>query len=112
MAQRPQQQAQKADSTGTNYPVVRTKQAIADVEAYVAKKAQLELVESELKALKPRLEGYLGGAPTAYVGKHVVSVTAVPAVPATDNEVITKEMVGRVIPGRKGRAGYTQLRVQ
>ncbi|HVB67964.1 MAG TPA: hypothetical protein VNE67_08935 [Acetobacteraceae bacterium] len=97
---------------GTNHPVIRDKGIIAAAEEYHAKKADFDLLEARLKELKGLLEPAMGGAPTAYAGTRILTRTDVPPLPATANVAITKDMIGQVIPGKKGRAGYTQLRVQ
>jgi hypothetical protein len=65
-----------------------------------------------VKALRGDLLAAMGDAPTAYAGKRILTRSDVPDLPGTPNVVITREMVGQVIPRKKARAGYSQLRVQ
>jgi hypothetical protein len=95
----------------SNYPVLKDRKVLAAVEEYAAKKAQLEVLEARLKELRPTIEAAMDGAPVAYAGARVVSVTTFAPTPSTPNVQITKAMIGQVIEGKKGRAGYTQLKV-
>lgn len=96
----------------TNYPALRAKAAIAAAEAYFHKQAEKKRLEAELKALKDQLLKAMAGAPVATAGVRVLSLTAVPPSPPGPDITITKQMVGQVIPGTPGRAGYTQLVVK
>lgn len=97
---------------GTNFPVIKDKAIIAKAEIYATKKAEIASLEAEVKALRPDLLAAMGGAPTAYAGTRVLSLNEVSAIPATENVKITRDMVGQVIPGKKGRAGYSTLEVR
>ena len=97
---------------GSNYPVLKDKKLVAMVDEYARLSSEKSLAEARMKELKPEIEAALGDAPTAYIGTRVVSMTEVPAIPATPNRVITREMIGQVIPGERGRRAYTMLKVQ
>jgi hypothetical protein len=92
--------------------VLRDAAQVATVAEYVALQLQAKATEDRLKLLNEAIKGMMGGAPVAYAGKHVLSLNEVPAIPPTENRLITAEMVGMVIPGTKGRRGYTQLSVR
>ncbi|MBC9177805.1 hypothetical protein [Pseudoroseomonas ludipueritiae] len=104
--------AAPAAPAGTNHPVIKDKALIKAAETYATNKAEISRMEAENDDLKPRLLAAMGGAPTAYAGSRVLTQSDVETIKPTPNQVITKEMVGQVIPGKKGRKGYTQLSVQ
>jgi hypothetical protein len=47
----------------------------------------------------------------ASVGIHVVRATETAGTQSTPNRIITRDMIGQVIAGSKGRAGSTRLEV-
>lgn len=91
--------------------VIRDEAVIAAAEEYAAAKAQFDRLEARLKELRPVIVAAMGDAPQARAGWRTLILAVVPAVPATPDVVIDASMVGRTIPGRKGRAAHTQLRV-
>ena len=104
--------APTAVAAGTNYPVIRDKAAIKAVEQFVSAKAEIDQLEAAQAARKALISDAMGGAPVANAGIHVITLTTVPPLPASSNFTITKEMIGQVVRGKKGRAGYTQIRIQ
>ncbi|MFH5923829.1 hypothetical protein [Roseomonas xinghualingensis] len=111
MAARPKTTAAQKAPPMTR-PVVKEKAFIAKVAEYALAKADADACEARLKKLKPEILAGMGEHRSVIAGNHVVSRGEVPDVPPTDNVTITREMVGQVIPGRKGRAGYNTLTVQ
>lgn len=99
-------------TAGTNLPVLKDKKVLAAVEEYVAAGAQAKLLEGRVEELRAVVVAAMAGAPTAYAGARTLSLSVVPLLPATADRVITKDMIGGVLPGKRARAGYTQLRVQ
>lgn len=97
---------------GSNYPVIRDKRVIAAADEYYAKQAEAKVLRGRLDELKEQLVAAMGEAPTVYAGARVLSLTAFLPVPALPERTIDKSMVGQKIPGKSGKAGYTQLRVQ
>lgn len=105
--------AEKTPAAGSNYPVIKAKPIVDAVEEYVRLKVDEKRVEARLKELKDQvIIPALDGAPTAFVGNRIVSVTENAGSPGTANQTITREMIGQVIPGKKPRASYTQLKVE
>lgn len=105
--------AEKTPAAGSNYPVIKDKSVVDAVEEYVRLKVDEKRVESRLKELKDDIIlPALDGAPQAYVGNRIVTVTKNDGSPGTPNQTITREMIGQVIPGKKPRAGYVQLKVE
>ena len=104
--------AGKPAAGGSNYPVLRDKAVMAAVEEYCTKKAEMDALKERVDALRDIILAAMAGSPTAYCGARVLSVSQIPELPAIANREITKAMVGQVIPGKKGRAGYAMLRVQ
>lgn len=100
-----------APAPASNYPVLKDKKIIEAAEAYAKNKAEISRLEALNEVLKPQLVAAMEGAPIAYAGARVLNLSAVEATPATENQVITRAMLGSVIPGKKGRKGYTQLSV-
>lgn len=101
-----------AAPTASNYPVLKAKDVVAAVERYCEAKAAYELAKDVMEKAKPVIFEAMGDAPTAFCGARVLTRSVVSELPATENRAITKDMIGTVIPGRKGKAGYTMLRVQ
>jgi hypothetical protein len=97
---------------GTNHPVLKDKKIIAAADEYATLKAESSRIERRLKELKPLLEAAMDGAPVAYAGKRILNLSYTEATPAGANQVITRDMIGQIIPGKAGRAGYSTLTVQ
>lgn len=97
---------------GSNFPVIKDKRVIAAADEYFAKQAEAKVLDGRLKELKQQLVEAMGGAPTAYAGVRVLSLASFPPVPAIPERKIDRTMVGQTVPGKSGKAGYTQLRVQ
>ena len=97
---------------GTNHPVIKDKKIIAAADEYATLKAEAARIERRLKALKPVLEAAMEEAPVAYAGSRILNLSRTEAIPPGNNQVITREMLGQIIPGKPGRAGYTTLAVQ
>jgi hypothetical protein len=104
--------AKSAPPAGTNFPVIKTKAIIDAVQEYFLLKADEKRLKARLEVLKGMIEPCLEGAPRAFAGDRIVSITTVDGSPGTPNRTITKEMIGEVIPGAKPRAGYTQMKVE
>ncbi|MBO1077243.1 hypothetical protein [Roseomonas marmotae] len=104
--------APTAAPAGTNHPVIKDKKIIAAAEEYATLKKDASRIERRLKELKPVLEAAMDGAPVAYAGARILNLSVTEATPEGQNQVITREMIGQVIPGKAGRAGYTTLAVQ
>jgi hypothetical protein len=118
MATAPKPRAKKTPAAvpvapaANNYPVLKDKKIIAAADEYATLKAEGSRIERRLKELKPLLEAAMDGAPVAYAGKRILNLSRTEAIPAGDNQVITRDMLGQIIPGKSGRAGYTTLAVQ
>lgn len=118
MATPPKPRAKKTEAApasqpaGTNHPVIKDKSIIAKVEEYAALKKEGARIERRLKKLKPELETAMAGADVAYAGDRILNLSVTAAIPEGKNVVITRDMIGQVIPGKSGRAGYTTLTVQ
>ncbi|ONG58801.1 hypothetical protein BKE38_01855 [Pseudoroseomonas deserti] len=82
---------------------------MALAEEYATGAAEKNRLEKRLKVIKPVLEAAMGGAPMATAGKRILTQGEVAAVPSVPAKTITAKMVGDVIPGKNGRAGYTTL---
>ncbi len=91
--------------------VLRGKAIIATVHQYALNKAKSDKSDAENKLLKDDIIAAMGDALVASCGTHVVRITETEGTPGTANMTITREMIGVVIPGRKGRAGSTRLEV-
>jgi hypothetical protein len=91
--------------------ILRGKAIIAAVHQYSLNKAKADKLDAENKLLKDEIVEAMGEYAVASVGTHVVRVTETMATLPTPNRVITKEMIGQVIAGSKGRAGGTRLEV-
>ena len=85
---------------------------IAAADEYFAKQAEAKVLDGRLKELKEQLVTAMDGAPTAYAGARVLSLASFPAVPAIPERKIDRTMIGQTIPGKSGKSGYVQLRVQ
>lgn len=99
-------------AVGSNYPVIKTKAVVEAVVEYFKLKLDEKRIKDRLDALKPDIIEAVDGAPVAYVGDRIVKVTEVAGSEGTPNKTITREMIGQVIPGTKGRKGYVQLGVE
>ncbi len=104
--------APAAGAAGSNYPVIKDKAANQAATDYALKLAEVKRLEKELKPLKEKILAAMGGAPEAAFGTHIVSATQVAEIPAKPNVQIDKSMIGQIIKGAPGRAGYVQIRVQ
>ena len=98
-------------TVATNYPILKDKAVVTAAEEYATNKAEIDRLEALNKAHRTVIVTALAGAPIAYAGSRIIRCSEVAASPATPNTVITKAMVGQVIPGKKGKAGYTRLEV-
>ena len=100
-----------AVSAGTNYPVIKDKALIAAAEEYFTLARDESRIALRKKELKPQLLAAMAGAPKAYAGARLLSASEVATIPAMPDREITKAMLGQVLPGSKGRAGYTQISI-
>lgn len=91
--------------------VLRGKAIIATVHQYALNKARADKADADNRALKDEIIEAMGDATVASCGTHMVRITETDGTPGTPNLTITKEMIGVVIPGKKGRAGSTKLEV-
>ena len=101
--------APKAGAAGSNYPVVKDKAAIQAAEDFHAKYAELKRLDAELDVAKAAVLKAMGDAPEAVFGKRIVKRKDYAALEPTENVAITKDMVGQVIKGRSGKAGYSRI---
>lgn len=97
---------------GSNFPVIKDKAAVAAAEEYFGLTKEETRIRLRKKELKRLLVAAMGGAPTAFAGARVLTLNEVADVPGTPDRTITKDMVGQVIPGSSGTAGYTKLGVK
>ncbi len=104
--------AAAAGAAGSNYPVIRDKAAIQAAEDFAIKYAEYKRLDAELDVLKGTVLAAMAGAPKAMFGKRIVSSKDYAPLPPTDNVVISKDMLGQVIEGKSGRAGYTRIWVR
>ena len=104
--------AATAEAPANNYPVIKDKKIIAAAEEYATLKKEASRIERRLKELKPLIEAAMDGAPVAYAGTRILNLSTTEATPDGQNQIITRAMIGQVIPGKSGRAGYTTLTVQ
>jgi hypothetical protein len=91
--------------------VLRGKAIIATVHQYSLNKAKAAALDEANKLLKDEILEAMGDELVASAGAHIVRITEVMGTQGTPNRVITKEMIGQVIAGTKGRAGSTRLEV-
>ncbi len=91
--------------------VNRGKAMIATVHQYYLNHARAAKLEAENKDLKDQIVEAMGGEPVTSCGAHIVRVTETAGTPGKPNVTITKDMIGVVIIGSKGRAGSTKLEV-
>jgi hypothetical protein len=91
--------------------VLRGQKIIGIVHQYSLNKAKVARLTEDNDALKAEILEAMGDSAVASVGTHVVRVTETAGTQSTPNRVITKEMIGQVIAGSKGRAGSTRLEV-
>lgn len=92
-------------------PVLRDSKIIKAAAEYAALKDESSAADKRLKQLKPILLKAMGDAPIARAGNHILRRNDVPPTPDAPDTEITKAMVGQMIAGKKGRAGYTTLEV-
>jgi hypothetical protein len=91
--------------------VLRDKAIIATVHQYHLNKAKADELDAANKLLKEDILDAMGNLSVASVGIHVVRVTETAGTQSTPNRIITRDMIGQVIAGSKGRAGSTRLEV-
>ena len=96
-----------APAAGSNYPVIKTKAVVDQVVDYYKLTLNEKRIKDRLDAPEPDIIEAVGGAPVAYVGDGIVKVTEVAGSEGTPSKTITREMIGQVIPGTKGRKGTT-----
>jgi hypothetical protein len=96
---------------GSNYPVARDRKTVAIVDEFWRNKAEADRLESCNKELRPVIEDAMGDSPVLCAGARIVRRTDVAGTPPRPNVKITRAMIGQVIPGSKGRAGYTRIEV-
>ncbi len=104
--------AAQAGVIGSNYPVITDQAAIDAVNEYAQLQAEKKKADARMKVLKPAILKHMEGAPRAVFGMRIVTAQPVDEIPATENVQITAAMVGQIIPGSSGRAGYTTLTVK
>ena len=92
--------------------MLRKRALIRAAEEFATKKAERDQLDARLAELRETLLTAAGDAPLARAGQRVLILTRVPETPATPSVAITPAMVGQVIPGRPGRAGYVRLEVR
>ena len=97
---------------GTNYPVLKGPKISKAVDDYVTKTAAIKALELECKMAREYILEQVGDSPIAHVGTRMLSINTVAPMPAVPPRRITKDMVGQDLPGRAGKAGYKQLRIQ
>ena len=98
------------DSTAPSI-ILRGKATINAVHQYYLNKAAADKLTDDNAALKAIIVDAMEGNAVASCGAHVVRVSHVVGTDSTPNVVITRDMLGTVIPGKKGRAGSTRLEV-
>ena len=112
MAAAPRKTVAAPKAAPMSRPVIKDKALIAKVSEYALAKADAEAMDARMKKLKPEIFAGMGEHTSVVVGNHVVTRGEVRSIEPTPNVPITKEMVVQVIPGRKGKAGYSTLTVQ
>ncbi|NKE43562.1 hypothetical protein HB662_02155 [Roseomonas frigidaquae] len=93
-------------------PQILDRKVIADAGTYAVNKAEIDRLTAENEALKVTLLQAMGPHESVITGNRVLTRSTHAGTPATENVVITKAMIGQIIPGKKGRKGYTTLTVQ
>ena len=93
-------------------PVLKDRAVAAKAAEYAAAKAEIAVLEARCNALKPELLAAMGEHLSVVAGNHILTRAEFAAVAPTPNRTITREMIGQVIPGQKGRKGYSTLTVQ
>ncbi|MGX9963150.1 hypothetical protein ACVFYP_07490 [Roseomonas sp. F4] len=93
-------------------PQILDRKVIADAGTYAVNKAEIDRLTAENEALKVTLLHAMGPHESVIAGNRVLTRSSHASTPATENVVITKAMIGQIIPGKKGRKGYTTLSVQ
>lgn len=91
--------------------VLRDKATIDLVQRFALNKAKADRAEEENLALKDQIMKAMGKNLVASCGAHVVRITKTAGTPSKPNVTITKDMIGVVIIGSKGRAPSTRLEV-
>lgn len=91
--------------------VLRGKKIIDTVHQYHLNKSKADALDAANRLLKDDILEAMDGVPVASVGTHIVRVTETAGTQSTPNRTITREMIGQVIAGSKGRAGSTRLEV-
>jgi hypothetical protein len=91
--------------------VLRGKAIIATVHQFALNKARADKADADNKLLRDEIIEAMGSETVASCGTHIVRVTETDGTPGTANMTVTKEMIGVVIPGKKGRAGSIKLEV-
>lgn len=104
--------APAAVPAGSNHPVLTDPAIVKAAAEYATAAPEKNRLEKRLKDLKPVLLAAMGDAPMAYAGKHVLTRTEVLGTPDVPGETITRSMVGKQMPAKKGRPGYTTLEVR
>ena len=104
--------AAEPGAAGSNYPIIKDKAAIQAAEDFKAKYETWKRLDAELDEHKAAILKAMADAPAAIFGKRIVSTKNYAPLEPTENVVITKEMIGQVIPGRSGRKGYARIWVK
>ncbi|WP_338662611.1 hypothetical protein VQH23_20980 [Pararoseomonas sp. SCSIO 73927] len=112
MAAAPRKSTAAPKAAPLTRPVIKDAKLVKKVAEYALAKADIAALEAKCDALKPDILAGLGDALSVIAGNHVVTRSETKALEPTPNVIITKEMVGQVMPGRKGRKGYTTLTIQ
>ncbi|SHJ68711.1 hypothetical protein SAMN02745194_03120 [Roseomonas rosea] len=112
MAAAPRKSTAAPKAAPLTRPVLKDAKLVKMVSEYALAQADAKALEARMKQLKPEIFAAMGEHPSVIVGNHVVTRAEVRALEPTPNVTITKEMVGQVIPGRRGTAGYSTLKVQ
>lgn len=92
--------------------VIRDRAVAQKAEAYAQAKAEIKRLEAQCDTLKTELLAAMGEHDSVVAGNRVLTKAVVPGTDPTPNLIISKSMVGQVIPGKPGKRGYTQLTVQ
>ena len=93
-------------------PQILDRKVIADAGTYAVNKAEIDRLTAENETLKVTLLHAMGPHESVIAGNRVLTRSSHASTPATENVVITRAMIGQIIPGKKGRKGYTTLTVQ
>lgn len=101
-----------APGAPATHHVIRDRKVAQQAESYATAKADIKRLEAQCDALKPVLLTAMGEHESVVAGNRVLTRSEVKGTEPTPNTVITKAMVGQVIPGKPGKRGYVQLTVQ